>query len=122
MLIFVPSNNSHLKVYLRKFSYKTVVELYVPRNKLQRSAKRYHGVVKVAGRRTRKGFSLRYNLDSHRRLVMYQGLNALQYADGIDMVNINRDDTTGFSLVTVTTYQQQATPAVQGSRYSNYKN
>ena len=56
----------HLEeVYKRSFSYGTVVQMCVARNKRRRSSKRYSGVAKVTTRRARKGFNLRYNPDAH---------------------------------------------------------
>ena len=56
----------HLEqVYSHKFSYGTVVQLCVARNRRRRSAARYKGVAKVTSRRARKGFQLRYNPDNH---------------------------------------------------------
>ena len=47
----------HLKeVYRRNFSYGTVIQFCVARNKRRRSAERYHGVAQVTTRRARKGF------------------------------------------------------------------
>ena len=43
------------------FSYGTVVELCVARNKRRKSSHRYKGAAKVTSRRARKGFILRYN-------------------------------------------------------------
>ena len=102
------------KVYQRKFSYGTVVELCIPRNRRRRSARSYRGVAKITTRRAHKGFSLRYNPDCHWSSALYRNLNTLQYVDGVDMVNINWDDATGFRLDTLTTCKQYATPAVQG--------
>ena len=52
----------HLQdTYHCKFSYGTVIQLCVPRNKRRRSAKRYLGIAKVRSRRARKGFNLRLN-------------------------------------------------------------
>lgn len=45
---------------------------------------------------------------------MYRGLDLIQYTDGKDIVNINRDDASGFRLDTLATYRQYATPAVKG--------
>ena len=45
---------------------------------------------------------------------MYHGLNELEYVDGRDLVNVNRDDATGFRLDTLTTCMQYKTPVVQG--------
>ena len=53
------------KVYKRHFSYGTVVQLCIPRNKRRKSAVRYQSLAKVTTRRARKGFNLRYNPDSH---------------------------------------------------------
>ena len=79
----------HLQnVYHWHFSYGTIVELCVARNKRRRSAQRYHGIAKVTTRRARKGFNLRFNPDKHWSAAFYKGLNKLQYAAGRDMVNV----------------------------------
>ena len=101
--------------YHRKFSYGTVIQLCVPRNKRRLSSKRYKSVAKVTSRRARKGFNLKFNPDEHWSGAFYKGLNKLQYTDGLNMVNINRDDATGFRLDTLTTCKQYTTPVVQGS-------
>ena len=101
--------------YHRNFSYGTVIQLCVPRNKRRQSSKRYKSVAKVTSRRARKGFNLKFNPDEHWSGAFYKGLNKLQYTDGADMVNINRDDATGFRLDTLTTCKQYSTPAIQGS-------
>ena len=101
--------------YHRNFSYGTVTQLCVPRNKRRQSSKRYKSVAKVTSRRARKGFNLKFNPDKHWSGAFYKGLNKLQYTDGADMVNINRDDATGFRLDTLTTCKQYSTPAIQGS-------
>ena len=100
--------------YHYKFSYGTVIQLCVPRNKRGRSAKRYMGIAKVTSRRARKGFNLKFNPDDHWSAVFYTGLNKLQYIDGRDMININCDDSTGFCLDTLATCKQYTTPVVQG--------
>ena len=105
----------HLQeVYKRKFSYGTVVQLCIPRNKRRMSAKRYQGSAKVTSRRARKGFSLKFNAVAHWRAAFYKGLNQVQYVDGRDLVNVNRDDATGFRLDTLITCKQYTTPVVQG--------
>ena len=105
----------HLEqVYARHFAYGTVVELCVPRNKHRRSSKRYRGFAKVTSRRARKGFNLRYNPDTHWSSSFYKGLNKLEYVDGRNILNINRDDATGFRLDTMTTCRQYANPTVKG--------
>ena len=86
--------------YHRKFSYGTVIQLCVPSNKRRESSKRYKSVAKVTSRRARKGFNLKFNPDEHWSGPFYKGLNKLQYSDGTNMVNINRDDATGFRLDT----------------------
>ena len=106
---------AHLKKhYNRKFSYGSVVELCVARNKRRRSAVRYRGVAQVTTRRARKGFTLCYNPDAHWSAALYRGLNDLQLKDGIHICLINRDDASGFRLDTLTTCRQYATPAVKG--------
>ena len=105
----------HLEeTYNHKFSYGTVIQLCLPRNKRRRSAQRYLGIAKVTSRRARKGFNLRLNPDEHWSGALYRGLNELEYVDGRDLVNVNRDDATGFRLDTLTTCMQYKTPVVQG--------
>ena len=92
--------------YGRKFSYGTVVELCVARNKRHRSSQRYKGVAKVVSRHARKGFTLKYNPDAHWSSALYRGLNLIQYTDGENILNINRDDASGFRLDTLSTHKQ----------------
>ena len=107
----------HLQqVYNRKFSYGTVVQLCVARNKRRRSSKNYKGIAKVTTRRSRKGFTLKYNPDSHWSAALYKGLNWLQFTDGTDILNINRDDASGFRLDTMVTHSQHSCPMVQGEQ------
>ena len=92
-------------VYKRKFSYGTIVQLCVARNKRHLSSQRYKGVAKVT-RRARKGFSLKYNPDSHLSAAFYKGLNSIQLRDGADICVMNRDDAAG---------KQYSTPSVKAS-------
>lgn len=78
--------------YQWKFSYGTVVQLCIARNKRRRSASNYKGVAKVTTRRARKGFDLRYNPDKHWSGALYRGLDFIEHTDGTDITNINRDD------------------------------
>jgi len=103
-----------VEVYQRHFSFGTVVELCIARNKRRRSAKRYRGVGQVTTRRFRKGFTLRYNPDAHWSSAFYKGLNKLQYVDGVYAVTLNRDDASWFRLDTLTTCKQHTTPVVRG--------
>ena len=57
--------------YQNKFSYGTVVQLCVARNKRRRSAKNYKGIAKMTTRRVRKGFELRFNPDKHWSSALY---------------------------------------------------
>lgn len=105
----------HLQcVYKRFFSYGTVVQLCVPRNKHRRSAQRYKGVACVTCRRARKGFQLKYNPDSHWSNALYREPNMLQYTDGRHIKNVNRDDAAGFRLDTMATHRLHRTPMVKG--------
>lgn len=109
----------HLEtVYKRHFSYGTVIELCVARNKRRRSAARDRGFAKVTSRRTRKGFTPKYNPDTHWSAAFYKGMNQLQYIDGCNMLNENRDDATGFQLDTFSTCKQYTNPTVQGFEYT----
>ena len=106
----------HLEsIYGRKFSYGTVVQLCIARNRRHRSSSRYKGVAKVTTRRARKGFQLRYNPDFHWSNALYSGLNFIQLVDGNDILNINRDDASGFRLDTLATHRQYAIPTVTGN-------
>lgn len=105
----------HLQqLYKRKFSYGSIVQLCVSRNKRRSSSSRYKGVAKITSRRARKGFTLKYNPDSHWSAALYKGLNQIQLKDNRDICLINRDDAAGFRLDTLTTCKQYATPSVQG--------
>lgn len=57
---------------------------------------------------------------------MYRTLNVLQYSDGHDIININRDDAAGFRLDTMATHHLHRTPMVQGKEakttYTDYVN
>ena len=106
----------HLQyVYQNKFGYGTVVQLCVARNRRRRSAKRYRGVARVTWRRARKGFALKYNPYAHWSNALYRALNKLQYTDGQNIVNINRDDASVFRLDILSTHRLHKTLAVQGS-------
>ena len=59
-------------------------------------------------------------------IKLYRGLSHVQYADGSNIVNINRDDAAGFRLDTMTTHILHKTPMVQGQNtlttYTDYVN
>ena len=117
----------HLEqVYKRKFGYGTLVQLCIARNKRRLSSKRYKGLAKVTSRRARKGFQLKYNPDAHWSSALYRGLNLLQYTDGSNIVNINRDDAAGFQLDTMATHRLHRTPALSEHKtlttYTDYVN
>lgn len=117
----------HLEtVYQRKISFGSVVQLCVARNRRRKSANRYKGVARVTCRRARKGFQLKYNPDSHWSNALYKGLNKVQYTDGRQILNINRDDAAGFRLDTMATHRLHKTPVVQGheslTTYTDYVN
>ena len=99
-------------IYKCHISYGTIVQLCVARNMRHRSAERYKGVAKVTTRRARKGFQLKYNPDFHWSNALYSLLNSLQLKDGSNITIINRDDSSGFYLDTLTTHKQYRTPSV----------
>ena len=101
--------------YQRKISYGTVVELCIARNKRRRSAARYKGVAKVIQKRARKGFNVKYNPDAHWSNALYSSLDALQYEDGSNMVNLGRDDQAGFRLDTMASHRLHGTLCVKGN-------
>ena len=112
--------------YDYKFSYGTVVQMCVARNKHRRSSSNYKAVANVTTRRARKGFELQYNPDKHWSAALYQGLNLIEYTNGSDITNINRDDASGFRLDTLATHCKHPTPAVSGqdiqTTYTDYVN
>ena len=99
------------------FSYGTVVQLCIARNKCRQSSSNYQGVAYVTTRKARKGFELRYSPDRHWTGALYRNLNFIEYADGKDITNINRDNASGFRLDTLTTHGMHGTPAVIGQGY-----
>ena len=82
----------------------------------RRKSQRYIRVAKVTSRRARKGFTLRYNPDTLWSAAFYHGLNALQFTDGKDVININHDhdDPSGFRLDTLSTHKQYSALTVEG--------
>ena len=85
--------SQHLQqVYQRKFSYGTVVQLCVARNKHRHSSKNCKGRAIVTTRRAWKDFTLKYNPDSDWKAALYKGLNWLQFTDGTNILNVNQDD------------------------------
>ncbi len=97
------------------FAYGTVVQLCVAQNRRRHSAARYKGVAKVTSRRARKGFQLRYNPDNHWSSALYRNYLAyLQYTDGTNVLNVNRDDAAGFRLDTLATHRLHRSPVVRG--------
>ena len=100
--------------YKCKISYGTVVQLCVARNKRRRSAKNYKNAAKVTTRRARKGFEMKYNPDKHWSCALYRNMNFIEYTDGANITNINRDDASGFRLDTLATHAKHGTAAVLG--------
>ena len=84
------------------------------RNKRGKAAGHYKGLAKVTCRCTRKGFMLKFNPDAHWSAAFYAGLNYLQYKDGCNIVNANRDDAAGFCLDMMATHRLHQSPVVQG--------
>ncbi len=78
-----------IRIYNRNFSFGTVVQLCVARNKRRNSARRYKGVAKVTSRRARKGFMIKYNPDAHWSSAFYRNLSLVQYTDGHSIINIS---------------------------------
>lgn len=101
--------------YMQNFSYGSVVQLCIARNKRRKSASRYKGVACIISRRARKGFNLRYNPDSHWSSALYSGLNMIQLQDGYNIMNLGRDDQAGFRLDTMSTHRLHKTLSVKGN-------
>ena len=98
---------SHLEShYGRHFAYGTVVQLCVARNRRHRAAMRYKGVAQVTTRCARRGFDIKYNPDCHWSGALYRALDFIQYTDGKGILNVNRDDASGYRLDTLVTHKQ----------------
>ena len=104
------------KTYGRTFSYGTVVQLCVARNKRHQASANYRGIAKVTSRRARKGFQLKYNPDAHWSNAFYRTLDYVQYQDGTNITIINRDDASGFRLDTLATNSEHKTLVVNGQQ------
>lgn len=100
--------------YETKFSYGTIVQMCVARNRRRKASANYKGVAKVTCRRARKGFEIKYNPDSHWSNAFYQGLDTVQYKDGRDKLLLNRDDLSAFRLDTMCTSNKAPTHCMQG--------
>jgi len=97
------------KYNTKKISYGTVVQLCTIRNKRKLSSKRYKGLAKVTCRRSRKGFNIKFNPDTHWSCSFYKVLDLLQLSDGRNKVLLNRDDQAGFRLDTTYTHKGRGT-------------
>ena len=99
---------------ISKISYGTVVQLCIARNKRRKSAARYHGVATVLQKRARKGFNIKYNPDAHWSNALYSALDAVQYEDGTNIINLGRDDQAGVRLDTLATHRLHGSLCVKG--------
>ena len=75
---------------------------------------RYKAVAQVTSRRARKGFQLKYNPDCHWSAALYKGLSFCENCDGTQILNLNRDDASGFRLDTLSTHRLHRSPMVRG--------
>jgi len=112
------------KKYNTRFSYGSIVQLSVVKNKRRKSSSRYWGAANIRSRRARKGFNVRLNIDAHWSAAFYKGLDMIQLKDGRDKCIVNRDDAAGFRLDTTFTHKQHpalsATPEI--TTRTNYVN
>jgi hypothetical protein len=95
--------------YGEKFSYGTVIQLCVHRNKRRMSSTRYKGVANIKYQRPRKGFNLKFNPDTKWSRSLYKCLDQLQI-DGKHALLLNRDDQAGFRLDS--TFTHKSTPSL----------
>ena len=93
------------------------MQLCCARNKRRRSAARYHGLANVVSKQARKGFTIRYNPDTHWSSALYAALDKIQYRSGENIMNVGRDDQAGFRLDTMATHKLRATLCVKGSAH-----
>lgn len=111
-----------ISVYHRPFSCWTIVQLYITQYHRWKSAQRYKGVAKITSWTGRKGFQLRFNPDSHWSGALYWTLNVVQYTDGRSIVNINRDNASGFRLDSMTTHRPMVKGSYATTTYTDYVN
>ena len=100
--------------YNTHFSYGSVVELCLPRNKRSSASKCYKGAANIKYRRARKGFSVKFNPDKKWSRSFYKALTQLQ-CDGNHILLLNRDDQAGFRLDTTYTHKTQKVLAKRNS-------
>jgi len=106
----------HLEeLYDTKFSYGTVVQMCVARNRRRKAAANYQGVAHVTCRRARKGFEIKYNPDSHWSNAFYKILDYIQYKDGQDKLLLNRDDLSAFRLDSMCTSNKAPTHSIKNN-------
>ncbi len=89
--------------YGKKYSYGSIVQLCVARNARRRNSKNYKGVARITCRRSRKGFDLRFNPESHWSSALYKGLDHIQYTTSANKLVLNRDDLSVFRLDSMAT-------------------
>ena len=69
---------------------------------------------------------LKFNHDTHWSAPFCNGLNHVQYQNGTNLVNINRDDPAGFRLDTMAMHRLHRNPVVKGHKtlitYTDYFN
>ena len=90
--------------YGRHFSYGTVIQLCVPKNKKRLSSKRYKNVAQIKYQRARKSFAIKFNPDTQWSRSLYKSLDKLQ-CDGTHSLLLNRDDQAGFRLDSTYTHK-----------------
>ena len=89
----------------RNFAYGTVVELCIARNKRRKSVTSYRGVAKVLQKRARKGF---------KSSSFYSSLSGQQFRNNANILNLGRDDQSGFRLDTMGTHKLHGNLCVKG--------
>jgi hypothetical protein len=92
--------------YATKFRYVTIVQLCVARNRRRISAKQYKGIAKITCRKSRKGFSIKFNPDAHYSTAMYHSLGYLYFSTVLEP-----------ELTTQTDYLNKYTALLQVSSY-----
>jgi hypothetical protein len=73
--------------YGEKFSYGTVIQLCVHRNKRRMSSARYKGIGNIKYQRPRKGFNLKFNPDTKWSRSLYKCLDQLDKLVQIPVIN-----------------------------------
>ena len=71
-------------------------------------------ITRVLPESPHEGLELKYNPDKHWSCALYRNLDFIQYTDGSNITNINREDASVYRLDTLATHSKHGTASVLG--------